>query len=90
MPQSSQRRGRPSLESRADEAMPECSCAPSHHSLGWFRREWSARLSQCSGMSPERHGAGLYLIASPNALVQRTRLRFTEQAKSKNLDQPFA
>jgi hypothetical protein len=42
------------------------------------------------GMSPERQGTGLYLIASPNELEQTTRLRCTEQAKSKNLDQPLA
>jgi hypothetical protein len=49
-----------------------------------------AGLRQCSGMSPERQGTGLYLIASPNELAQTTRLRCTEQAKSKNLDQPLA
>ena len=53
-------------------------------------RTQQSRLRQCSGNVPKRHGRGLYLIASPNELAQTTRRRCTEQAKSKNLDQPLA
>src|SRR6266480_495441 len=55
-------------------------------------RPWARepRLRESSGMASERQGTGLYLIASPNELAQTTRLRCTEHAKSKNLDQPLA